>query len=130
MTPGSATQAIQPERRRGQDAAPHRTNDLDRAEHRHTITSGGTPLQGIGATGSLQASSRLSAGLRSGAEATRVPASAGAPFGHARNFHPDPSGSGGNWARWSAGRSEVTVSDALVTHLCEVMVALAYSVRE
>ena len=27
---------------RGQDAAPHRTNDLDRAEHRHTITTGGT----------------------------------------------------------------------------------------
>jgi hypothetical protein len=32
----------QPARRRGQDAAPHRTNELDRAEHRHTIRFGGT----------------------------------------------------------------------------------------
>jgi hypothetical protein len=32
------------ERRRGQDAAPHRTNDLDRAEHRHILKAGGTPL--------------------------------------------------------------------------------------
>ena len=27
-----------PERRRGQDAVPHWTNDLDRAEHRHILT--------------------------------------------------------------------------------------------
>ena len=31
-----------PARRRGQDGAPHRRNDLDRAEHWHTINSGGT----------------------------------------------------------------------------------------
>ena len=31
-----------PARRRGQDAAPNRRNDLDRAEHRHTINNGGT----------------------------------------------------------------------------------------
>ena len=31
-----------PERRRGQGAAPYRRNDLDRAEHRHTILGGGT----------------------------------------------------------------------------------------
>jgi transposase len=30
------------ERRRGQDGAPHRRNDLDRAEHRHIMGSGGT----------------------------------------------------------------------------------------
>ena len=38
-----------PERRRGQDGAPHRRNDLDRAEHRHTLKgrgSGHTP-QGL-----------------------------------------------------------------------------------
>ena len=29
-------------RRRGQDGAPHRRNDLDRAEHRHIMGSGGT----------------------------------------------------------------------------------------
>jgi hypothetical protein len=32
-----------PERRHGQDAAPHWTNDLDRAEHRHILKAGGTP---------------------------------------------------------------------------------------
>jgi transposase IS116/IS110/IS902 family protein len=31
-----------PERRRGQDGAPHARNDLDRAEHRHIMGSGGT----------------------------------------------------------------------------------------
>ena len=31
-----------PERRRGQGGAPSRRNDLDRAEHRHTIIGGGT----------------------------------------------------------------------------------------
>ncbi len=31
-----------PERRRSQDGAPHRRNDLDRAEHRHIMGSGGT----------------------------------------------------------------------------------------
>jgi hypothetical protein len=46
----SCIQAKFAARRRRQDAAPHRTNDLDRAEHRHTIINGGTPLQGIGAT--------------------------------------------------------------------------------
>ena len=35
-----------PERRRGQDAAPHWTNDLDRAEHRHILKAGGTPPRG------------------------------------------------------------------------------------
>ena len=33
---------ISPARRRGQDAAPYRRNDLDRVEHRHTINTGGT----------------------------------------------------------------------------------------
>jgi hypothetical protein len=37
----SSIAANQPERRRGQDGAPPRLNDLDRVEHRHTITSGG-----------------------------------------------------------------------------------------
>jgi transposase len=32
-----------PEHRRGQDAAPHRTNDLDPTEHRPTLISAGTP---------------------------------------------------------------------------------------
>jgi hypothetical protein len=33
---------MSPARRRGQDAAPNRRNDLDRVEHRHTINTGGT----------------------------------------------------------------------------------------
>jgi hypothetical protein len=33
---------ILPARRSGQDAAPHRTNDLDRAEHRDTLNIAGT----------------------------------------------------------------------------------------
>ena len=37
---GSSTAAHLPEQRRGQDGAPHRRHDLDRAEHRHTINSG------------------------------------------------------------------------------------------
>jgi hypothetical protein len=39
-----------PERRRGQGGAPSWTNDLDRAEHRHTIISGGMPRTSHGAT--------------------------------------------------------------------------------
>jgi transposase len=39
---GSSIPARQPARRRGQGGAPHARNDLDRAEHRHTIKNGGT----------------------------------------------------------------------------------------
>jgi hypothetical protein len=39
---GSSIPASQPARRRGQGGAPHARNDLDRAEHRHTIKNGGT----------------------------------------------------------------------------------------
>ena len=38
---GSSIPATQPARRRGQGGAPHARNDLDRAEHRHTIKDGG-----------------------------------------------------------------------------------------
>ena len=38
---GASIAANQPKRRRGQDGAPPRLNDLDRVEHRHTITSRG-----------------------------------------------------------------------------------------
>jgi transposase len=40
--PDSSIQATLPERSRGQGGAPHARNDLDRAEHRHTIKNGGT----------------------------------------------------------------------------------------
>jgi transposase len=36
-----ASPPFRPERRRGQDAAPHRTNDLDTAEHRPTLATAG-----------------------------------------------------------------------------------------
>ena len=39
----SSTAASLPERRRGQGAAPHRRNELDRVEHRNTLDGGGTP---------------------------------------------------------------------------------------
>jgi hypothetical protein len=40
--PVPASPPHRPEHRRGQDAAPHRTNDLDPAEHRPTLTTAGT----------------------------------------------------------------------------------------
>jgi hypothetical protein len=55
-----------PERRRGQDAAPCWTNDLDHAEHRHILKAGGTtPTRRITSSNRCPRAGRLASNRRS-----------------------------------------------------------------
>ena len=71
---------MSPARRRGQDAAPNRRNDLDRVEHRHTITSGGrTPKQPVDRQESIQGSEYTAGTVRAACTRLGITQSMGRP---------------------------------------------------